>query len=91
MLAVRKRAPIGSKPTTRRVSRHESCMEKYTPLKTSRAHILNEVYHLQLLDIPPPSQHQLGPSQDKWCEFHKANSHSTKECRLLKSQIEKLI
>ncbi|RDY13112.1 hypothetical protein CR513_02003, partial [Mucuna pruriens] len=58
---------------------------------TSRAHILKEVYHLQLLDIPPPTQHQLGPSQDEWCEFHRARSHLTEECRLLKSQIEKLI
>ncbi|RDY07067.1 hypothetical protein CR513_08854, partial [Mucuna pruriens] len=34
---------------------------------------------------------QLGPSQDKWCKFHKARDHSTEECRLLKSHIEKLI
>ncbi|RDX99271.1 hypothetical protein CR513_17688, partial [Mucuna pruriens] len=57
----------------------------------SRAHILKEAYHLQLLDIPPPTQHQLGPSRDEWCEFHRATGHSTKECQTLKNQIERLI
>ncbi|RDX96441.1 hypothetical protein CR513_20901, partial [Mucuna pruriens] len=47
------------------VSRHEPRMEKYTPLKTTRAHILKEVYHLQLLDIPPPTLRQLDPSHDE--------------------------
>ncbi|RDX77844.1 hypothetical protein CR513_41963, partial [Mucuna pruriens] len=67
------------------VSRCKTRVEKFTPIKTSRAHILKEVCHLQLLDIPPPTQHQLGPSKDEWCEFHKTHDHSTKECRLLKS------
>ncbi|RDX94600.1 hypothetical protein CR513_22994, partial [Mucuna pruriens] len=37
------------------VSWHEPHVKKYTPLKTSRAHILKEVYHLQPLNIPPPT------------------------------------
>ncbi|RDX62683.1 hypothetical protein CR513_58957, partial [Mucuna pruriens] len=73
------------------ISRHEPRMEKYTPLKASKVHILKEVYHLQLLDIPPPTECQLDPSQSEWCEFHWANDHSTEECRVLKSQIKKLI
>ncbi|RDX75073.1 hypothetical protein CR513_45096, partial [Mucuna pruriens] len=75
----------------RRLRQHDPCVEKYTPLRMSRAHILKEVYHLQLLDIPPPMQHQLGPSHDEWCEFHRATSHLMGECRQLKSEIEKLI
>ncbi|RDY12139.1 hypothetical protein CR513_03111, partial [Mucuna pruriens] len=31
-------------------------VEKYTPLKATRAQILKEVYHLHLLDIPPPTE-----------------------------------
>ncbi|RDX69607.1 hypothetical protein CR513_51254, partial [Mucuna pruriens] len=56
-----------------------------------QAHILKEVCHLKLLDIPPPTQRQIGPARDEWCEFHKTHDHVAKECRLLKSQIEKLI
>ncbi|RDY09438.1 hypothetical protein CR513_06187, partial [Mucuna pruriens] len=59
--------------------------------QTSRAHILKEVYHLKLLNISPPTQRHLGPSLDEWCEFYKDRDHSTKDCRVLKSQIEKLI
>ncbi|RDX66647.1 hypothetical protein CR513_54564, partial [Mucuna pruriens] len=36
--------------------RYDPRMEKYTPLKTLRVHILKEAYHLQLLYIPPPMQ-----------------------------------
>ncbi|RDX82405.1 hypothetical protein CR513_36807, partial [Mucuna pruriens] len=41
------------------------------------------VYHLQLLDILPPTQRQLGPSWDEWYEFHRTSDHSTKECKLI--------
>ncbi|RDX63413.1 hypothetical protein CR513_58164, partial [Mucuna pruriens] len=33
----------------------------------------------------------LGSSRDEWCEFHCTCGHTTKGCRNLKSQIEKLI
>ncbi|RDX72942.1 hypothetical protein CR513_47524, partial [Mucuna pruriens] len=47
------------------------CVEKYTMLRATRAQILKEVYHLRLLDIPPPTKRQLGPSREEWCEFHR--------------------
>ncbi|RDX61934.1 hypothetical protein CR513_59787, partial [Mucuna pruriens] len=34
---------------------------------------------------------QLCPSREEWWEFHRAPNHTTKECKVLKSQIEKLI
>ncbi|RDX83874.1 hypothetical protein CR513_35160, partial [Mucuna pruriens] len=69
--------------------------EKEIPTMEKRSSLKNrpttEVYHLHLLDIPPPTKRQLGPSQEEWCEFHQAHDHTTKECRVLKNQIEKLI
>ncbi|RDX72697.1 hypothetical protein CR513_47772, partial [Mucuna pruriens] len=66
-------------------------VEKYTLLKATRAKILKEVYHFQLLDIPPPTKWQIGPSWEEWCKFLRACDHTIEECRVLKSQIEKLI
>ncbi|RDX94871.1 hypothetical protein CR513_22688, partial [Mucuna pruriens] len=36
-------------------------------------------------------KHQLRPARDEWCEFYLTHGHTTKNCRTLKSQIEKLI
>ncbi|RDY09807.1 hypothetical protein CR513_05777, partial [Mucuna pruriens] len=49
------------------------------------------VYHLHLLNIPPPTEQQLGPSREEWCKFHRAHGHVIEECRVLKCQIKKLI
>ncbi|RDX92620.1 hypothetical protein CR513_25220, partial [Mucuna pruriens] len=38
----------------------EARAEKYIPLKATRTQILKEVYHLHLLDMPPPTEQQLG-------------------------------
>ncbi|RDX69535.1 hypothetical protein CR513_51349, partial [Mucuna pruriens] len=43
-----------------------------------------EVYHLHLLDIPPPTEWQLCPSQEEWCEFHQTRGHLINKCRVLK-------
>ncbi|RDX65214.1 hypothetical protein CR513_56144, partial [Mucuna pruriens] len=40
----------------------------FTPLKAKRAQILREVYHTQLLDFPPTTSWQLGPSREEWCK-----------------------
>ncbi|RDY10132.1 hypothetical protein CR513_05410, partial [Mucuna pruriens] len=63
---------MGKKLVLRTLSRQQynlgsSCqekarVEKYTPLKVTKAQILREVYHLQLLDIPPPMERLLSPS-----------------------------
>ncbi|RDY10174.1 hypothetical protein CR513_05349, partial [Mucuna pruriens] len=59
-------------------SQREVCVEKYTPFRTTRAQILKEVYHLHLLDIPPPTKWQLGTSLKEWCEFHRTHGHMTR-------------
>ncbi|RDY03873.1 hypothetical protein CR513_12491, partial [Mucuna pruriens] len=33
----------------------------------------------------------MGPNHDEWCEFHHTHGHTTKGCKTLKGQIEKLI
>ncbi|RDX80114.1 hypothetical protein CR513_39366, partial [Mucuna pruriens] len=67
-------------------SRQETRAEKFTPLKTSRTNILKEA-----IGHSTPTQCQMGPAWDEWREFQKTSGHATGECRLLKSQIEKLI
>ncbi|RDX64521.1 hypothetical protein CR513_56912, partial [Mucuna pruriens] len=67
-----------------RISQREVCVEKYTSLKATRAQILKEVYHLHLLNIPPPIERQLGLSREEWCEFHQTHGHMIEECRLLR-------
>ncbi|RDX77146.1 hypothetical protein CR513_42770, partial [Mucuna pruriens] len=41
--------------------------------------------------MPPPLERQLGLPREEWCEFHRTPGHMTEDCRILKSQIEKLI
>ncbi|RDY02399.1 hypothetical protein CR513_14147, partial [Mucuna pruriens] len=63
----------------------------YTPLKVAKSQILKEVYHICLLKIFLHLQRELGPLRDEWCEFHRTCGHITKNCHILKNQIEKLI
>ncbi|RDX68102.1 hypothetical protein CR513_52946, partial [Mucuna pruriens] len=69
----------------------EAQVKKYTSLKATRAQILKEVYHLHLLDMPPPTKRQLGSLREERCKFHRTWDHMKEDCRVLKSQIEKLI
>ncbi|RDX78275.1 hypothetical protein CR513_41471, partial [Mucuna pruriens] len=68
-----------------------SDITQFTPLKVGRSQILREVFHTCLLDIPLPTEHQLKPGYDEWCEFHPTHEHTMKNCRTLKGQIEKLV
>ncbi|RDY03312.1 hypothetical protein CR513_13117, partial [Mucuna pruriens] len=43
------------------------------------------------MDVPLPTEQQLGPSHDEWCKFHHALGHTIENCWVLKNQIEKLI
>ncbi|RDY08858.1 hypothetical protein CR513_06865, partial [Mucuna pruriens] len=64
---------------------------QFTSLKMKRAKILRKVYRTSLLDIALPTEWQMRPSRDKWCEFHQIHGHTTEGCWTLRSQIEKLI
>ncbi|RDX77914.1 hypothetical protein CR513_41880, partial [Mucuna pruriens] len=57
--------------------RPNAVMTQFTPLKVERDQILIEVYHTQLLDIPPPTGRRLGSAQDEQCEFYCAHGHTT--------------
>ncbi|RDX86490.1 hypothetical protein CR513_32166, partial [Mucuna pruriens] len=80
--------------------RHLDVLEQGRPLtpcentslpRAGRAQILQEVCHIQLLDIPPPTSRRMGPSLDEWCKFHYTSEHKMENCKTLQSQIEKLI
>ncbi|RDX65283.1 hypothetical protein CR513_56070, partial [Mucuna pruriens] len=55
----------------------------FTPLKMKKAQILREVYHTHLLEVPPLTERQMGPNQDKWCEFHQTHGHTTENYQTL--------
>ncbi|KAJ1423959.1 hypothetical protein SESBI_11958 [Sesbania bispinosa] len=45
-------------------------MQGLTPLNTSRARILKEMYRLDLLKFPPLREGLKGPDAEKWCDYH---------------------
>jgi hypothetical protein len=67
----------------------------YTPINASRKHILTECYNSEFKEggIKFPKQAPAKPGQDKtkWCRYHRAHGHVTKECIHLKDAIEALI
>ncbi|MCH96245.1 gag-pol polyprotein, partial [Trifolium medium] len=72
-----------------------SMFSSYTPLISSREHILSECAASEFRQggIKFPKQVPAKPHQDtsKWCRYHKAHGHVTEECIHLKDAIEILI
>lgn len=61
-------------------------------LNAKKFDILREVLHTKLFTFPPPQPDRvIGPNRDRWCNFHRAYDHETKECWTLQRQIERLI
>ncbi|KAJ1404086.1 hypothetical protein SESBI_26823 [Sesbania bispinosa] len=61
-----------------------------TPLNTTRAWILREVYQSDLIRLPPQSEGPKGPDMNKWCDYHRARGHDTENCWTLMNRIERL-
>ncbi|KAJ1415546.1 hypothetical protein SESBI_17976 [Sesbania bispinosa] len=62
-----------------------------TPLNTTRARILKEVYQSDLIRLPPQAEGPKGPDMSKWCDYHRAKGHDTENCWTLMNRIERLI
>ncbi|KAJ1422476.1 hypothetical protein SESBI_12969 [Sesbania bispinosa] len=62
-----------------------------TPLNTTRARILREVYQSDLIRLPPQAEGPKGPDMNKWCDYHRARGHDTENCWTLMNRIERLI
>ncbi|KAJ1440659.1 hypothetical protein SESBI_01725 [Sesbania bispinosa] len=62
-----------------------------TPLNTTRARILKEVYQSDLIRLPPQAEGPKGPDMSKWCDYHRAKGHDTEDCWTLMNRIERLI
>ncbi|KAJ1443670.1 hypothetical protein SESBI_00264 [Sesbania bispinosa] len=65
--------------------------DTFTPLNTSKARILKEVYQSDLIRLPPQAEGPKGPDMSKWCDYHRAKGHDTKDCWTLTNKIERLI
>ncbi|KAJ1404523.1 hypothetical protein SESBI_26508 [Sesbania bispinosa] len=66
-------------------------IDTLTPLNTSRARILKEVYQSDLIRLPPQAEGPRGPDLNKWCNYHRAHGHDTENCWTLMNMIERLI
>ncbi|KAK3017343.1 hypothetical protein RJ639_007524 [Escallonia herrerae] len=64
----------------------------FTPLNTSRGHILNQIKGQNIPKWPKPMR---GPAENRdsqlYCHFHKDHGHTTDECKVLQPEIENLI
>ncbi|KAK3018715.1 hypothetical protein RJ639_005056 [Escallonia herrerae] len=64
----------------------------FTPLNTSRGHILNQIKSQSILKWPKPMR---GPAEKRnsqlYCHFHKDHGHTTDECKVLQREIENII
>lgn len=63
----------------------------YTLLNTTRAQILDEVYHAGFVEYPPWSSVPELADRRKYCRFHHTYGHTTEDCIEWKDQIEKLV
>ncbi|KAJ1421729.1 hypothetical protein SESBI_13365 [Sesbania bispinosa] len=66
-------------------------LDTFTPLNTSRARILKEVYQSNLIRLPPQTEGPKGLDMSKWCDYHRAKGHDTEDCWTLMNRIERLI
>ncbi|KAJ1424360.1 hypothetical protein SESBI_11808 [Sesbania bispinosa] len=62
-----------------------------TPLNTTRARILREVYQSDLIRLPAQAEGPKGPDMNKLCDYHRARGHNTENCWTLMNGIERLI
>ncbi|RDX91165.1 hypothetical protein CR513_26881, partial [Mucuna pruriens] len=72
------------KKITQRVQAHQHYILGGTNLGEARGLSSSTTRH-------STSHGQLNLSQEEWCTFHRAHDHTTEECMVFKSQIEKLI
>ncbi|KAJ1438229.1 hypothetical protein SESBI_03126 [Sesbania bispinosa] len=66
-------------------------LDSLTPLNTSRARILKEVYQSDLIRLPLQAKGPKGPDLNKWWDYHRARGHDTEDCWTLTNRIERLI
>ncbi|XP_020239774.1 uncharacterized protein LOC109818656 [Cajanus cajan] len=65
--------------------------EFYTPLNTSRVHILEEASNAKLITLPLPGHNPNTVNMFKHYYYHRNYDHTTEECRTLKDLIEELV
>ncbi|RDX91098.1 hypothetical protein CR513_26969, partial [Mucuna pruriens] len=60
--------------------------QTFTPLREKRMQILHKICHTRLLEFPREVKGWvMGSNRNDWCKFHRAHSHSTKECQTLQA------
>ncbi|KAK3009265.1 hypothetical protein RJ639_013830 [Escallonia herrerae] len=66
--------------------------KSFTPLNTTREHILHQIKGQNIIKWPKPMR---GPAERRdtqvYCHFHKDHGHTTEECKVLQQEIENLI
>lgn len=66
--------------------------ERYMPLTTNQAAILEQAFNMEVhLQLPPATSCKPGINKTKHCRYHRNYAHTTKDCWALKDWIEELI
>ncbi|KAK3039898.1 hypothetical protein RJ639_028291 [Escallonia herrerae] len=87
----RRDRPEGKIPEEPKCSR-TTLSKHFTPLTTSREHILNQIKGQDILKWPKPMRMPADRRDAQlYCQFHKDHGHTTEECKVLRREIENLI
>ncbi|KAK3010617.1 hypothetical protein RJ639_010793 [Escallonia herrerae] len=87
----RRDRPEGKIPEEPKRSR-TTLSKHFTPLTTSREHILNQIKGQDILKWPKPMRMPADRRDAQlYCQFHKDHGHTTEECKVLRREIENLI
>ncbi|KAK3006537.1 hypothetical protein RJ639_015910 [Escallonia herrerae] len=87
----RRDRPEGKIPEEPKRSRM-TLSKHFTPLTTSREHILNQIKGQDILKWSKPMRMPADRSKAQlYCQFHKDHGHTTDECKVLPREIDNLI
>jgi len=82
---------LAPRPDSRFKDSRQPKYNRYTPLMSNRARILDEALNADLIATPQRVPTPPNANTTKHCEYHRNYGHTTEDCFTLKDKIEELI